>query len=47
MPELTRPSLYADDPCATAYDLAPALGDLGWEPRDRWADYLNRVIATG
>ena len=46
-PEIVRPALYADDPCATAYDLAPALGDLGWEPRDRWADYLDRVIAAG
>jgi len=47
MPDIVRPSLYADNPCASAYDLAPALGDLGWEPRDRWADYLDRVIAAG
>lgn len=46
-PTIARPALYADDPCATAYDLAPALGDLGWEPTDRWADYLARVIAEG
>lgn len=47
MPQIARPSLYADDACATAYDLAPALGDLGWEPQDRWRDYLDRVIAAG
>lgn len=47
VPELTRPSLYADDACATAYDLAPALGDLGWQPRDHWRDYLARIIAAG
>jgi UDP-glucose 4-epimerase len=46
MPKIARPALYADDPCATAYDLAPALGDLGWEPRDHWRDHLARVIAA-
>ena len=44
-PEVARPSLYADDPRASAYDLAPALRDLGWAPRDRWADHLARVVA--
>ena len=46
-PEIARPSVYADDPRASAYDLAPARGDLGWEPRDRWADHLARAIAAG
>ncbi|MBN33282.1 MAG: NAD-dependent dehydratase [Rhodospirillaceae bacterium] len=46
-PEIARPSVYADDPRASAYDLVPAREELGWEPRDRWADYLARVIAAG
>jgi len=43
-PRLARPALYADDPRASAYDLAPALADLGWAPQDRWDDHLARVI---
>lgn len=39
--------LYGDDPRASAYDLAPARDDLGWQPRDRWADHLARVVAAG
>lgn len=47
VPEIARPAIYADDPRASAYDLAPALGALGWEPLDRWDDHLARVIAEG
>ena len=46
-PKVTRPEVYAADPCASAYDLEPARRLLGWEPRDRWADHLARVIGPG
>jgi UDP-glucose 4-epimerase len=46
-PELLKPEVYANDPQATAYDLQPGLDALGWQPRDRWADHLARVIAAG
>ena len=46
-PQVTPPALYADNPYASAFDLAPTLADLGWEPQDRWADHLARVIAAG
>jgi len=45
-PDIVRPSVYADDPRASAYDLAPSRDILGWEPQDRWFDYLDRVIAA-
>jgi UDP-glucose 4-epimerase len=46
-PEILRPEVYARDPHATAYDLQPAFDALGWKPRDRWDDYIARVIAAG
>jgi nucleoside-diphosphate-sugar epimerase len=46
-PDLKRPAIYADDPRGSAYDIWTTRDVLGWEPRDRWADYLDRVIAEG
>ncbi len=45
--ELRHPAIYADNPRASAYDIATTRDVLGWEPRDNWADYLARVIAAG
>ncbi len=36
---------YADNPRAGAYDVGRAREALGWQPRDRWADYVRRVLA--
>jgi len=47
MPELKHASVYADNPCASAYDIATTRDLLGWEPRDTWSSYLDRVIAVG
>ncbi len=44
-PELREPELYETDPRASIYDISPAREELGWEPRERWADLLERVIA--
>ena len=46
-PELRRPAIYADNPRASAYDIATTRDVLGWEPRDNWQDYLDRVIRAG
>ena len=46
-PVIADEAPYARDPRASAWDLAPAKRALGWEPRDRWADHLARVIASG
>ena len=36
---------YGADPQAGAYDVGRAREALGWQPRDRWADYVQRVLA--
>ena len=36
---------YATDPQASAYNTGRAREVLGWQPRDRWADYVERVLA--
>ncbi len=44
IPEV-RGGYYADNPRAGAYDVGRAREALGWQPRDRWADYVRRVLA--
>jgi nucleoside-diphosphate-sugar epimerase len=46
-PELRQAAVYADNPCASAYDIATTRDVLGWEPRDTWSAYLDRTIAAG
>jgi nucleoside-diphosphate-sugar epimerase len=36
---------YGDNPRAGAYDVSRAREALGWQPRDRWDDYVRRVLA--
>lgn len=36
---------HGDDPRAGAYDVGRAREVLGWQPRDRWDDYVRRVLA--
>ncbi len=36
---------YAADPQAGAYNIGRAREMLGWQPRDRWADYVRHVLA--
>lgn len=38
------PALYAADPRATPYDLAPARAMLGWSPKQRWPDRVAETI---
>ncbi len=44
-PEIRDPGLYARDPRAALYDIARTRDRLGWEPRERWADLMKRVLA--
>jgi len=36
---------YAAEPLASAYDIGRARQALGWQPRDRWAGHVQRVLA--
>jgi UDP-glucose 4-epimerase len=47
VPDLKQPAIYADNPRASAYDIATTREVLGWEPRDDWQTYLDRVMAAG
>jgi nucleoside-diphosphate-sugar epimerase len=44
-PEIRDAELYAHDPRASIYDISLTRDELGWEPRERWADLLERVVA--
>ncbi len=44
-PEIRAPSLYDADPRASIYDISRTREILNWEPRERWADLLGRVVA--
>ena len=44
-PEIRAPALYDADPHASIYDISRNREILNWEPSERWADLLNRVIA--
>ena len=37
--------IYDADPHAGSYDIGRARDAFGWQPRDRWADYVQRVLA--
>lgn len=41
---IADPALYAADPRATPYDLAPAREMLGWSPTQRWPDRVAQTI---
>jgi nucleoside-diphosphate-sugar epimerase len=45
VPEIRNPALYEGDPRASVYEIGRTRERLGWEPRDRWADLLGRVMA--
>jgi nucleoside-diphosphate-sugar epimerase len=42
--KIADPALYAADPRATPYDLAPAQAMLGWSPKQRWPDRVAETI---
>lgn len=44
-PEIRDSALYDADPRASIYDISRNREMLDWEPRERWADLLGRVIA--
>ena len=44
-PEIRAPALYEADPRASIYDISRNREILDWEPRERWADLLDRVVA--
>ncbi len=44
-PEIRDPALFDADPRASIYDISRNREVLNWEPRERWADLLGRVIA--
>ena len=45
-PELRDAALYDADPRASIYDISPTRDELGWAPRERWSDLLEKVIAA-
>jgi len=45
-PEVRDPDLYAHDPRASIYDISRTRDVLGWEPRERWADVMARVVSS-
>lgn len=45
-PEFRDAQRYANDPRASIYDISRTRDILGWEPRERWADVLSRVVAS-
>ncbi|MEM7120634.1 MAG: NAD(P)-dependent oxidoreductase [Pseudomonadota bacterium] len=47
VPDLKHAATYANDPRASAYDIASTREALGWEPNDTWEDYLAQVIQAG
>jgi nucleoside-diphosphate-sugar epimerase len=44
-PEIRDSALYEADPRASIFDISRGREILNWEPRERWADLLGRVIA--
>ena len=43
--EIRDPALFERDPRASLYDIGRTREVLGWEPRERWADLMKRVLA--
>lgn len=44
-PPVRDKARYERDPRASVYDIARNRDILGWEPQERWADLLSRVLA--
>ena len=44
-PEVRDPGLFESDPHASLYDIRRTREHLGWEPQERWADLMKRVLA--
>ncbi len=43
-PQVRNPKLYTNNPRASIYDIEHTREVLGWEPQERWADVMDRVI---
>ena len=44
LPAQHTPERFAADPRASIYDIAPTTAAFGWQPRERWADVVVRVL---